>query len=174
MSLEQDTSKYFKRFRFDSASFIASFSYGAATDWLAQFVIRGTGKHLRRLIKEFILEPLEVPALEEDLWLSPELLTRKADVHVRDEDSPYKFKKTIIEIYTAEDGPDEGMAYVAESALFGSLRAHSKILQAVLNRDPRIMSPATWELAFKDDYGPRGIKVTRPDMKTMHSGLILE
>lgn len=145
------------------------FSYGFATDWLAQFVIRGTRKHLRQLFKEIIFEPLEIPSSEIDIWLSPELLTHKAQLHVHDKDSPFKFKEFPFEIYSAENGPEEGMAYIAEAGLNASLQAYTKILQAVVNKDPKIMSPATWELAFKDDFGSRGVKVTRPDLISMRA-----
>ncbi|GJJ08914.1 hypothetical protein Clacol_003134 [Clathrus columnatus] len=142
------------------------YHYGFSTDWLGQFVIRGTGKHLRRLFQEILFEPLDIsPA---DLWLSPELLTHKADMHIRNKDSPYKFEKIPFDLYSAEDGPEEGMAYIAEAGLNASLQAYARILQAVVNKDPKIMSPATWELAMRDDFGPRGVKVTRPDIKSMN------
>ncbi|GJJ08214.1 hypothetical protein Clacol_002422 [Clathrus columnatus] len=141
------------------------YHYGFSTDWLGQFVVRGTGKHLRQLFQEILFEPLKIsPA---DLWLSPELSTHKAEMHVRNKDSPYKFEKVPFDIYSAEDGPEEGMAYIAEAGLNASLQAYAQILQAVVNRDPKIMSATTWELAFKDDFGPRGVKVTRPDIKSM-------
>ncbi|GJJ08213.1 hypothetical protein Clacol_002421 [Clathrus columnatus] len=143
------------------------YHYGYSTEWLGQFVVRGTGKHLRQLFHEIVFEPLKIsPA---DLWLSPELSAHKAEMHVRNKDSPYKFQKIIFDIYSAEDGPGEGMAYIAGAGLNASLQAYAQILQAVVNRDPKIMSPTTWELALKDDFGPRGVKVTRPDFKSMRN-----
>ncbi|GJJ08215.1 hypothetical protein Clacol_002424 [Clathrus columnatus] len=131
---------------------IPAHSYGISTDWLGQFVVRGTGKHLRQLFQEILFEPLKIsPA---DLWLSPELSTHKAVMYVRNKNSPYKFQNFTLDIYSAEDGPEEGMAYSADGGLNASLQAYAQILQAVVNRDPRIMSATTWELAFKDDFGP--------------------
>lgn len=66
------------------------------------------------------------------------------------------------------------MAYIAEAGLNASIQAYVKILQAVATRDSKIMSPSAWELAFKDDFGPRGVKVTRPDIKSLNHKTILE
>lgn len=103
-----------------------------------------------------------------DLWRSPEILLKLSDYHVRDNESPYKFKNFTLpfKLYGPET-LDEGMVYSAEAGLYGSAQAYAKVLQAVINKDPRIMSPATWELSFKDDLGPRGLKLPHPELKSM-------
>lgn len=103
-----------------------------------------------------------------DLWFSPEISRKMADYHIRDDDSPYKFKKFELpfKLYAPET-LGEGMVYSAETGLYASAQAFVKVLQAVINKDSRILSPSTWELSFKDDFGPRGLKVSRPDVKGM-------
>ncbi|KIJ23512.1 hypothetical protein M422DRAFT_786154 [Sphaerobolus stellatus SS14] len=140
-----------------------AYHYGFATDWLGQFAVRSTGKNLRVLFKEYIFEPLGISPADADLYIPPFLQSYHATVHRRDPSSPSGFKLSPFSPYTAEV-MDEGKAYVAEAGLHCTLQGYARILQAAVNRDERIMSKETWEKSFKDDFAPRGLKVTVPDL----------
>lgn len=55
-----------------------------------------------------------------------------------------------------------GYAHLAGGPFLGSAQAYSKILQAVLRRDPRLLSPSTWDLAVSDGLKDSGIMLPRP------------
>ncbi|GJJ11940.1 hypothetical protein Clacol_006178 [Clathrus columnatus] len=138
------------------------FQYGVSTEWVAQFVVRGTGKNLRVLYKEFIVHPLSIPSDETDLWFPSSAKDRIASLHIKNADSPSGFIIIKQPLYTREDGPDEGHAYPAEGLLWATFRAFVPILQAMLRHDERILKKETWERVTKDDLKDRGITISKP------------
>src|SRR6266481_2007062 len=49
-----------------------------------------------------------------------------------------------------KDHPPEGKSCSAR-CIFASLQTYAKLLQAVLNHDPRILSEEVWQMAIKDN-----------------------
>lgn len=145
--------------------------YGSSCDWVVQFIERESRKSLRQLFKEIIFEPLGLPPSEIDTWLSPSLREGLAGMHIR---APEKgFINIPFSLYTAKDRPPEGKSCSA-GCIFASLQTYAKLLQAVLNHDPRILSEEVWKTAIKDDLTDRGIKVPRPEWKSHMQDLASE
>ncbi|KAF9514487.1 hypothetical protein BS47DRAFT_1361694 [Hydnum rufescens UP504] len=128
---------------------------GLDTYWLGQFIVRSTGVNLRQAVKKYIFEPLEIPSSELDMYMPPEHMARKATMHVR---SPTGsgFISAALDIYTVEGDPPEGYAHFATGSLLGTLEAYTKVLQAALRHDPRILAETTWKLAVKDALTEQG------------------
>ena len=61
--------------------------------------------------------------------------------------------------------PPEGYAHFASGSLQGTVEAYTKVLQAALRHDPRVLTETTWRLAVRDDLTERGIKI---DMRRVH------
>jgi methyl acetate hydrolase len=139
-------------------------SYSGAADWLGQFAVRSTGKHLRQLFKEIVFEPLSIPPSEADIWISPSLSEAKADMHIRDPDKG--FTRIPLSVYATEERPPDGKSYYAGGCVFASLQAYAKVLQAVLVQDSRILSLGIWKMAMKDDLKDRGVKMPRSEWKS--------
>ena len=68
--------------------------------------------------------------------------------------------------YSEEGDLPPGHAYVASGPFWSSTQTYSKLLQAVLRRDTRLLSETTWELAMKDDLTGRGLAVPRPRVRS--------
>ncbi|KAF9515757.1 hypothetical protein BS47DRAFT_1391399 [Hydnum rufescens UP504] len=132
--------------------------YGASADWVGQFIIRCTGINLRQAFKKYIFEPLEIPSSELDLYIPPEHAARRAAMHAQ---SPTGsgFISIPFDIYMSEGDPAEGYAYFASGPLFGTIEAYTKVLQAALRHDPRILAETTWQLAVRDALTEQGIKL---------------
>jgi hypothetical protein len=62
-------------------------------------------------------------------------------------------------MYMIEGDPPEGYAHFASAPLFGTIEAYTKVLQAALRHDPRILAETTWKLAVRDALTERGIKL---------------
>ena len=78
-----------------------------------------------------------------------------------------------IPVYTCEDdSAPPGYAHHASGTLFTSIRTYSKLLQAVMRRDTKLLSKRTWELALADQLKDRGIKVPRPRV-CVHRSIII-
>jgi methyl acetate hydrolase len=144
--------------------FALNTSYSCSTDWLGQFAVRSSGKSLRQLFIDVIFEPLRLPPSEADIWISPALTETKADLHIRDPHAG--FTPVPFPVWATEGPPPEGKAYFAPGCLFASQQAYAKILQAVLNQDPRILSAGVWQTAIKDDLKARGINIPKPEWKS--------
>ena len=52
-------------------------------DWLGQFIVRSTGKNLRALISEWILEPLGITPLECDAARTASIVEKEVPIHVK-------------------------------------------------------------------------------------------
>lgn len=67
-------------------------------------------------------------------------------------------------IYSTEDLPPPGHTVFASGALWAKLPAFTKVIQAILREDARLLSKGVWDIATRDDLGPRGLKVPSPEL----------
>ncbi|TFK46060.1 beta-lactamase/transpeptidase-like protein [Heliocybe sulcata] len=137
-------------------------NYGHAMDWLAQFAIRSTGKNLRTLLHDVILAPLGLSLNEVDIWDGPAFSQRTVPIYTRNpERNPLDhtswFQPIPVHMYSEPD-PSEGKATYVGASMYASAQSYAKILQAVMRKDERILSPSGWSLAYSDGMEPLGLR----------------
>lgn len=137
-------------------------SYSAAPDLIGEFLVRATGKSVRALYEEHITKPLGIPKHHLDTFRTPEIERDLANLYYRGPNS--SFKKVDLSPYTTEDIPPPGHTIFACGALWGKLPAFTKVIQAILSEDTRLLSKNVWYIATRDDLGPRGLKVPSPEL----------
>ncbi|TFK46059.1 beta-lactamase/transpeptidase-like protein [Heliocybe sulcata] len=139
-----------------------AWNYGHAIDWLAQFAIRSTGKNLRDLMHDVILAPLDLSLNEVDIWDGPAFSQRTVPIYSRNpERDPHDrtswFQPIPVHMYS-EPEPSEGKATYVGASMYASAQSYAKVLQAVMRKDERILSPAGWSLAYSDGMEPLGLR----------------
>lgn len=142
--------------------------YSLATAWVGIFAERATGKTLPTLFREIILNPLGIPRTETGLWLPSECHSRRSTIYQKNRTSPElaeRFTPISPELYfpPGEDSVEEGKAAMGDGGIVTTCRSYVKILQAILNEDPRILSAEHWKMATRDDLKERGMGVPYPE-----------
>ncbi|GJJ07864.1 hypothetical protein Clacol_002070 [Clathrus columnatus] len=137
-------------------------TYATSPDWIALFLTRATGKSLRTLYQEHVKEPLGIPKDDFDVFRSPEIERKLADIYVRTPTGDF-FKVDLVP-YATEDIPPPGYMVYASGAFWGTSTSFALFIQALLREDTRLLSKAVWDIATVDDIGPRGIRVPSPEM----------
>lgn len=96
--------------------------YGVGAEWLGQWIVRSTGKNLRRLCKDLVFEPLELDASEIDLVP----LNNNSDIHVRGSGES-QFVKVPFELPVPADGwnPEQGGTWLGSGPVISTLQAYS-------------------------------------------------
>ncbi|KZT29808.1 beta-lactamase/transpeptidase-like protein [Neolentinus lepideus HHB14362 ss-1] len=136
-----------------------AWDYGHGVDWLAQFAVRSTGKNIRALFREIILEPLSLSINEVDIWDGPHITDSIVPMYIRNPSADQRdrragFEAIAFPIYSTEGDPPKGKAHYAGASMYASTRSYAKILQAVLRRDERILRASTWDMVYADGVGP--------------------
>ncbi|KAF8316593.1 beta-lactamase/transpeptidase-like protein [Clavulina sp. PMI_390] len=143
--------------------------YSCSADWLAQWLVRSTGRNLRELINTYIVEPLGISVSEFDCHLRDNMIRNMSGVYSRTEDTHNRFKRDDFprELFTCEGTPPPGYAYLASGPIMSSTQAYSVLLQAALKHDTRILSEETWSLAEGDALAGTNIKIPVPRVPTV-------
>lgn len=155
------------------------YHYGVSVNWLTVFAVRATGKPLLTLCRELIFKPLGI----KDNAIDFVPLKKNAAIHLRDGKQGFikkpfgpppvgkpKDQSSVLDRVRSafqkgkatDKGEEEGKKVVRSGPFICSMQSFSKILQAVLNHDSRLLSKETWELAVKDQTTSKGIKMEIP------------
>lgn len=140
-------------------------SYGPSADWVGQFVVRSTGKNLRVLLHDYIFKPLDISTAEIDAALTTAITSRLSTLYLKLPED--KFQALDLPLYSEEGDPAPGFTHNASIPVWTSTQAFSKILQAIVRHDPKLLSEATWRLAEQDALEDTGIKMPVPRDKSV-------
>jgi hypothetical protein len=154
-----------------------------------QFAVRSTGKNLRSLFRELIVEPLGISSQECDIIMQKMGQADFSGVHVRGPggDQGPAFVHIPFGIWQPEDDdPGAGKAHFASACIFASPREYAKVLRAVsvlscffffllrlaaidtsllvsqcLTHDHRLLQESTWKLVEGDALKDTSITMPR-------------
>ncbi|GAA6000615.1 hypothetical protein JCM10207_004577 [Rhodosporidiobolus poonsookiae] len=140
------------------------YNYGSSPGYVGLFIIRKSGKTLRRALQDLVLGPLGCEPDTIDAFLTPKMKTTLATIAMRNSEgdsfTPLPFSWDMPQW---KDEPPEGFMHVADAPLYGKLDAFARVLRAFLNNtaptaggEP-ILSPAMWKQATEDDLKLQGL-----------------
>jgi CubicO group peptidase (beta-lactamase class C family) len=121
-----------------------SFRYSGGYDWAGKLIERVTGHSLDQFMREKIFEPLRIKEITFYPQDKPHMKDRLATVSTLSEtgESPAVDAADFDPLFGGKDCLGGGGAY-------GSATEYFKFLQAVLQRDPRLLKPESYDELFK-------------------------
>ncbi|GAA6000619.1 hypothetical protein JCM10207_004579 [Rhodosporidiobolus poonsookiae] len=150
------------------------YKYGASPGFLALFIIRKSGKSLRRAFWDLIFSPLCIAPNTLDIFATPTMRLDLAEVCGRGlAEGTFAPLPVPFEPPMWEDDPPAGYIPFADGPGIGKLWAFAAVLRSFLNGTAPapgatpLLSPEMWAQASTDDLARRGLAVPqRPFFKS--------
>ncbi|GAA6000647.1 hypothetical protein JCM10207_004592 [Rhodosporidiobolus poonsookiae] len=139
------------------------YHYGANSTLLGLFLIRKTGKPLRKVLWDSVLEPLGCKPDTLDAFITPKMRENVAVVAGRNPvDQSFGPLPFVFETPQYEDEPPEGFMAIGDAPLYGKLPAYVDVLRTFFD-GPSIVSPETWKKGTADDLKAQALSTpTKP------------